>query len=179
VFFRDHSCDCKKRFNSGVMLIRPSEASFTSLLGGFHTLTWGGQGDQSYLNAYFKSNNSVIPLHHSYNMGKNVARCAFDELWNPDEFKVFHFAGNDRTVRFITIGILRTLIFSALTRFWTRISTPISFRGKISRVMTTLYLQRIVLARWRIRKHERSWVFSGCRNVGTRCSEICGWSTRN
>jgi len=55
----------------------------------------GGQGDQSYLNAFFKSYGEIIPLSHKYNIGKNVVRCKFEAEWNPPDFFVFHFAGND------------------------------------------------------------------------------------
>jgi alpha-N-acetylglucosamine transferase len=87
-------CDCEHVWNSGVMLLRPSSVTLANLITGFSQLTWGGQGDQSYLNAYFRHFGGHKAISHNYNMGKNTVRCKF-EMWQPDKFSIFHFAGND------------------------------------------------------------------------------------
>lgn len=90
-----HSCDCTKTWNAGVMMVQPSKDMFQRLLDGFSTVIWGGQGDQGYLNAYFRKYGGHVPISQYYNIGKNIARCAFDEWFYPEKFRVFHFAGND------------------------------------------------------------------------------------
>lgn len=94
-FYCGHSCDCKNTWNAGVMMIKPSIKSFHDLIDGFDTVVWGGQGDQGYLNAYFKKYGGHINISQFYNIGKNVPRCAFDEWFYPEKFRAFHFAGND------------------------------------------------------------------------------------
>lgn len=90
-----HSCDCERTWNAGVMVVRPNAESFKNIVDGFDTIIWGGQGDQGYLNAYFRTHGGHVPISQFYNIGKNVARCAFDEWFFPEKFRVFHFAGND------------------------------------------------------------------------------------
>lgn len=94
-FYCGFSCDCNTTWNAGVMMIRPNADSFHSLLDGFETVKWGGQGDQGYLNAYYKKYGGHRNITQFYNIGKNVPRCAFDDWFYPDKFRVFHFAGND------------------------------------------------------------------------------------
>jgi alpha-N-acetylglucosamine transferase len=78
------------RFNSGVMLVRPSGALLDDMLRKMHTLSYSkSYGEQGFLNAYFDASNALI-LPQAFNVDPFVQHTAY---WGSvgGDAKIIHF----------------------------------------------------------------------------------------
>ena len=77
--------DCCDKFNSGLMVLRPSSATFRDLLNQIATLPSYDGGDQGFLNEYFQHKWQQIP--YIYNAVQTTYSTG---AWQLDEVAVLH-----------------------------------------------------------------------------------------
>lgn len=78
--------DCCDMFNSGVLLLRPSESLFQSMMGALPDTPSYDGGDQGFLNAFFE--NSWLRLPYRYNSVQTTIQSG---AWDPQTAAILHF----------------------------------------------------------------------------------------
>ncbi len=80
----------RTRFNSGVMVIEPKQATFDDMMKRVPNLVSVDNSDQGFLNRYFSGR--WQPLDYTYNTLKRIL-VHHKRLWVPEHIKVLHMVG--------------------------------------------------------------------------------------
>jgi len=93
---RNPKCTAKYAgdFNTGVVVIAPSQSLFDSMMAAVSTTASNDGGDQGFLNAFF--NRSAIALHRKFNFMSNNED--YETGLSLDDVHVLHFAGGHKPV---------------------------------------------------------------------------------